>query len=61
MKKRDGYWKRFEKTGGVLDYLNYTACTRETFPEEEDDEGEDDDRGAHLEWDGAFGHADGRI
>lgn len=22
-------WKRFEKTGDIRDYLNYTACTRE--------------------------------
>lgn len=29
MKKWESYWKRFEKTGDVRDYLNYTACTRE--------------------------------
>lgn len=27
--KNDEYWKQFEKTGDVLDYLNYTACTCE--------------------------------
>lgn len=29
MKKRESYWRRFEKTGDIRDYLNYTACTRE--------------------------------
>ena len=29
MKKWESYWKRFEKTGDIRDYLNYTACTRE--------------------------------
>lgn len=23
------YWETFTKTGNVMDYLNYTACTRE--------------------------------
>lgn len=23
------YWKRFEETGSISDYLNYTACTLE--------------------------------
>lgn len=38
MQKKDNYWKRFERTGGVADYLNYTACARECSdePEEED-------------------------
>lgn len=58
MLKREGYWKRFEKTGDVRDYLNYTACTRETFPE---DEVKDDDWNNHRERDGAFCHADGRV
>ncbi|MBQ9119093.1 MAG: hypothetical protein IJY09_03425 [Lachnospiraceae bacterium] len=29
MKTWESYWKRFEKTGDIRDYLNYTACTRE--------------------------------
>ncbi len=29
MKKRESCWKRFEQTGDIRDYLNYTACTRE--------------------------------
>lgn len=24
------YWKRFEQTGAIEDYLNYTACTSES-------------------------------
>ncbi len=28
MKNKD-YWERFAKTGNILDYLNYTACTVE--------------------------------
>ena len=28
MGKQENYWRRFEQTGGVLDYLNYTACAR---------------------------------
>ncbi|MDE7325711.1 MAG: hypothetical protein K2N63_05470 [Lachnospiraceae bacterium] len=31
MGKQENYWKRFEQTGGVLDYLNYTACAREPY------------------------------
>ncbi len=23
------YWEKFAKTGDILDYLNYTACTAE--------------------------------
>lgn len=93
MRKQENYWRRFEQTGGIQDYLNYTACARESYgmpegygmpgmygmpeeygmtgsgglrdiyPEEydEEDEVEDDDWDAHREWDGAFGHADGRI
>ena len=60
MEKWEGYWKRFEKTGGVMDYLNYTACTKESFPDDED-EVEEDDWNDHREWDGTVGHADGRI
>ncbi|MDE7210232.1 MAG: hypothetical protein K2O03_02155 [Lachnospiraceae bacterium] len=31
MRKQENYWKRFEQTGGVMDYLNYTACARESY------------------------------
>lgn len=55
MLKREGYWKRFEKTGDVRDYLNYTACTAETFSE---DEVEEDGWNNHHERDGAVCHAD---
>lgn len=24
------FWKRFEKSGAILDYLSYTACTSES-------------------------------
>ena len=27
MERQEGYWRRFEKTGDVMDYLNYT-CLR---------------------------------
>ena len=33
MKKWESYWKRFEKTGDIRDYLNYTACTKENEDE----------------------------
>ena len=56
MERQEGYWRRFEKTGDVMDYLNYTACTRESFPE--DEEVEDDDWDAHRELDGSVGYAD---
>ena len=29
MVKNEEFWKRFEQTGDVKDYLNYTACTSE--------------------------------
>ena len=29
MMKKEESWKMFEKTGGVREYLNYTACTSE--------------------------------
>lgn len=28
--KNNDYWKRFEQTGAISDYLNYTACTSES-------------------------------
>lgn len=28
--KNNEYWKRFEQTGAISDYLNYTACTSES-------------------------------
>lgn len=28
--KNNEYWKRFEQTGAITDYLNYTACTSES-------------------------------
>ncbi|WMJ90034.1 hypothetical protein [Anaerocolumna sp. MB42-C2] len=28
MRNKD-YWEKFTKTGNILDYLNYTACTLE--------------------------------
>ncbi len=28
MRNKD-YWEKFTKTGNILDYLNYTACTSE--------------------------------
>lgn len=28
--KDNDYWKRFEQTGAISDYLNYTACTSES-------------------------------
>lgn len=27
--KKEESWIKFEKTGAVIEYLNYTACTRE--------------------------------
>lgn len=29
MVKAQEYWKQFEQTGDIRDYLNYTACTSE--------------------------------
>lgn len=58
MLKREGYWKRFEKTGDVRDYLNYTACTREMFLEDEE---RDNDRDNYRERNGIVIHADGRV
>ena len=29
MVKAQEYWKLFEQTGDIRDYLNYTACTSE--------------------------------
>lgn len=33
MVKNEEFWKVFEQTGDIKDYLNYTACTREREPE----------------------------
>jgi hypothetical protein len=27
--RNKNYWEKFEKTGNILDYLSYTACTVE--------------------------------
>lgn len=29
MRKEDDFWEQFERTGRILDYLNYTACANE--------------------------------
>ena len=29
MMKNEEFWKKFEQTGGVREYLDYTACTSE--------------------------------
>lgn len=65
MRKEENYWRRFEQTGGVLDYLNYTACAKEPYamsgeygilkPEEMfdlySDEYEEEDEGESDDWD----------
>lgn len=33
MMKAQEYWKQFELTGDIRDYLNYTACTSEGIRE----------------------------
>lgn len=37
-------WNKFEQTGAILDYLNYTACAKESM-----DETMEDMTGMHLE------------
>ncbi len=67
MRKQENYWRRFEQTGGVLDYLNYTACARESYGVPEDYEfparnglhdlaPEDDDEEDEVEDDGWDAH-----
>ena len=34
------YWKEFEKTGNITDYLSYTACTSEESQHNNKKEGE---------------------
>lgn len=36
-------WKKFEKTGDVRAYLNYTACTREEKPDRHKEKVNDSD------------------
>ena len=33
MKKEQDFWEQFQRTGRVLDYLNYTACAKEESKE----------------------------
>lgn len=47
------YWKRFEKTGYISDYLNYTACTAEDCTRQIANEVEEGGfRGGRIDCDG---------
>ncbi len=66
--KNNDYWKRFEQTGAILDYLNYTACTSESANRNIANEiytgsnGEGEVRGcSEYDWDGAFVNASRRL
>lgn len=59
MRNKD-YWERFEKTGNILDYLNYTACTAEELNQLlsiENEEGGNSDDGSRSDGNGFVGHA----
>lgn len=54
------YWEKFAKTGNILDYLNYTACTAEELNQLlsiADEEGGNSDDGSLSDGDGFIDHA----
>ncbi len=53
-------WERFEKTGNILDYLNYTACTVEELNQLlsiDNKEGGNSDDSSLINRDGFIDHA----
>ncbi len=58
--KNNDYWERFAKTGNILDYLNYTACTAEESNQlltKESEEGGYRDGSGLSDGDGPIDHA----
>ncbi|MFU0827170.1 MAG: DUF4240 domain-containing protein [Lachnoclostridium sp.] len=58
--RNEKYWERFEKTGNIMDYLNYTACTAEELHQllsVDIKEGGDNDDNSLSNGDGFIGHA----
>lgn len=56
MEDRD-FWKRFEESGNILDYLNYTACTNEESQIRTLKEGERGGSTDYGYWNGVSRHA----
>lgn len=63
------FWKKFEKTGDIRDYLNFTACTSESEQVEQQTESQydtslvqeketKDDRFYDCDWDSFSNHTD---
>lgn len=66
--KNNDYWKRFEQTGAISDYLNYTACTSESANQNielEMNTGSDREGGvrgcSEYDWHGVIGNASRRL
>ncbi|MBU5334331.1 hypothetical protein KQI61_19310 [Anaerocolumna aminovalerica] len=58
------YWEKFEETGSILDYLNYTACTMEDaagYRRKDIKEGGCNDDGNTYDRDGFISHANWRL
>lgn len=65
MENRESSWHIFEKTGSILDYLNYTACTKEEQIQNNQYHDNGDDRAygssaGESSWDCFVGNASGR-
>ncbi len=63
MRNKD-YWERFAKTGNIMDYLNYTACTVEELNQLlpiENKEGGYSDDSSISDGDGLVDHAYWRL
>lgn len=50
-------WKRFEVSGDIMDYLNYTACTSEESQKCNTKEGERGGNTDYDHWNGVSCHA----
>ena len=58
--RNNDYWEKFTKTGDILDYLNYTACTAEELNQLLSiniEEGEYGDDSSLSDGDGFIDHA----
>lgn len=58
--RNERYWERFEKTGNIMDYLNYTACTAEELNQMlsiDIEEGGNSDDNSLSNGDGSINHA----
>ena len=55
------YWKAFERTGSIMDYLHYTACAKDELAAGMVEDRREYEGGADIDRDGDIVHPHRRI